>query len=176
MLNKILIKAALTLSLALSATGFANAALMTQDILNDGNVIGSITIDTTPSTDVGGGYRSVDSFESFSLFGYNLVNPDDALGQFFSADFLGMDLHAGIDFMSFDVNDDWAAEPWAFQGEFVAGIDSNAVDIFDVNTGGFVAFFDQISFGEVSVVPVPATVFLFLAGVAGVATRRRTFK
>ena len=163
MLNKLILRAFLTISLALSFTG-ANAALITQDIISDnlGGVIGSITIDTVNVDE----FDTVYDWVSFDFFGYEAVE-----SFFFQAVIDTTDLNAGILSLDFDVTDECFGCEWAYNGFIDSGISS--FDIFDVTTSGFVYFTDDLYFGQASVVPTPATLVLFLTAVAGLASRRK---
>jgi len=172
MLNKLILRAFFSISLALSFTGAANATLISQDILDAGDVIGNITINIDNATewDIGDSY--VENFVSFNIAGLNLLdlanyNLDNPL---FEAHFNQDDLTAGLSTLYFDLIDVQGAFAWA--GNIWAGTDANDLNVFDDGTG-IVAYSDNISFGKATVVPTPVTLVLFLTAVAGLAARRK---
>lgn len=172
MFKKLLSKTFFVLALTAMALN-ANAALITQDIISDADgVIGSITINTVPSEATGGGFSSVSAFESFDLFGIDLANADNALGEQFFAEYNTMDLLAGIEFMQFDLSD-LLTGTFAFSGLFSAGFNDGQVDAFEIDPAGFALFLDDISFGQASVVPEPSMFLLLIAGLMTIAVRRR---
>jgi len=176
MFKKLLSKTFFVLALTAMALN-ANAALITQDIISDADgVIGSITINTVPSEDEGFGFKSVLVFESFTLFGYDLVNADPSANEFgdlFFAEYDSFDLLAGIQFLQFDLNDNFAAPfTWAYSGILIAGV-GGEVDAFNITPASFVGFLGDISFGQASVVPEPSMFLLLVAGLMSIAVRRR---
>lgn len=170
MLNKLVLRALLSLSLAFSFVGAANATLLSQDILDNGAVIGNVTINLDDATvwDQDLGLSNVQSFAEFSIYGYDLTtysldNP------YFDVIYFHDDLTAGFDSLNFDVTDLNGYFAWA--GDVFSGYNDNVMTIAD--TSGVFIFSDQISLGNVSVVPTPATLVLFLTAVAGLAARRK---
>jgi len=175
MLKKLLSKTLFVLAIA--ATAFsANAALITQDIISDSEgVIGSITINTVPSEDVGGGFNSVLSFESFTLFDIDIANADpmnNALGDLFYAEYDSFDLLAGIDFLQFDLIDNIIGI-FAFSGLVSSFSNNGTVDAFEIDPAGLAVFLDDLSFGQASVIPEPSMFLLLIAGLVSIAVRRR---
>jgi len=161
MLNKLILSAILSLSLAFSA----NAALITQDLISDtaGGIIGSITIDTVSVDE----FDTVNSWVSFDFFGFEAET-----AYLFAAVIDTNDLYAGILSLDFDVNDSCAGCEWAYNGFAGAGF-NGMVDIFDIATGDLMFFADDVVLGQATVVPTPATLVLFLTAVAGLASRRK---
>jgi hypothetical protein len=174
MLNKLILRAFLSISLALSFTGAANATLISQDILFDTisdtvdefEVIGNITI----SLDTMDEYGFVeDTWESFTFFGYEADSPADLFLAIVNPD----NITAGIESLDFDVT---VFSSLSFGGyidtyEIATStnvsfslFDNNAESIFNAGT---------LAFGEATVVPTPATLILFLTGVAGLVARRK---
>lgn len=163
--------------LAIVATTFsANAALITQDIISDANgVIGSITINTVPSEDVGFGFKGVLAFESFTLFDIDIANADpvdNVDGDFFYAEYDSFDLFSGIDFIQFDLTDNIVGI-FAFSGLVSAFATDGTVDAFEIDPAGLAVFLDDLSFGQASVVPEPSMFLLLIAGLMSIAIRRR---
>ena len=164
MFNKLILRALLSLSLAFTFIGSANAALITQDIISDQyGVIGSVTVNTNDADDWG----FISDWVSFDFFGY-----EAEMAFLFEAEIDVMDFSAGILNLDFDVNDLCFDCEWAYNGFIEAGW-GGAVDIFDVNTGDFVFFAGDLSFGEASVVPEPAALLLFFTGLMGLVARRK---
>ena len=107
MLNKLILRAFLSISLALSFAGAANAILISQDILFDTisdevdeyEVIGNVTINLDTMDDWG---TVEGTWQSFSFFGYEADAFDPDWNEFVAvvdAD----DLAAGLNFLQFDV-------------------------------------------------------------------------
>ncbi|OUR62599.1 hypothetical protein A9Q74_03985 [Colwellia sp. 39_35_sub15_T18] len=164
MLNKLVLRALLSLSLAFTFLGTANAALITQDIISDSlGVIGSITIDTVAVDE----FDSVNDWVSFDFFGYEAEE-----SFLFSAIIDTSDFYAGILSLDFDVNDLCFSCEWAYNGFIEAGF-GGAVDIFDPANGDFIFFTDDLSFGQASVVPEPSALILLLTGLIAFAVRRK---
>ncbi|KGJ89199.1 PEP-CTERM sorting domain-containing protein [Colwellia psychrerythraea] len=168
MLNKLILRAFFSITLALSFTGAANAALITQDLISgtDG-VIGSVSIDTAMADD----WDIVTDWVSFEIGGYAMSQPP----IFFEAVIDTMDFYAGIQSLNFDVNDTCTGCEWAYNGSVEAGF-GGTVDIFDVASNDLVTFWGDVTFGQATVVPTPATLVLFLTAVAGLAARRKITK
>jgi len=165
MLNKLILRAVLSLSLAFSLAGAANAALITQDLISDtaGGIIGSITIDTVGVDE----FDTVNSWVSFDFFGFEAET-----AFLFAAVIDTNDFYAGILSLDFDVNDSCSGCEWAYNGFAGAGI-NGMVDIFDIASGDIMFFADDVVLGQATVVPTPATLVLFLTAVAGLASRRK---
>jgi hypothetical protein len=174
MLNKLILRAFLSISLALSFTGAANATLISQDLISDetGNVIGSITINTIPSEIADFGLSDVFVFEEFNLFGFDMAAPAIADGNQFFASFDTADYSLGLQDLSFDLVDTLGAIAW--NGQFFGGF--GAVDAFDLGVvpNPEILAFIEFSLGDATVVPTPATLVLFLTAVAGLVARRKT--
>ena len=171
MLNKLILRAFLSLSLALSFTS-ANAALITQDFISDasGDVIGSITINTFPA-EVDEGFGTIYTWEEFDFFGIDMLAPDVADGFQFLASFDTADYSLGLQDLSFDLDDVFGWYSWSGVAFGGAG-DVVAYDLAGNPDPEFVGYFTY-SLGEASVVPTPATLVLFLTAVAGLAARRK---
>lgn len=172
MLNKLILRAFLSISLAFSFTS-ANAALITQDFISDatGNVIGSITINTVPSEAADYGLRSVYAWESFDFFGIDMLAPAVADGFQFLANFDAIDYSLGLQDLTFDLDD---VNGWyAWNGAAFGGVgDVVAHDLWVTPDPQFAGYFEY-SLGNTTVVPAPATLVLFLTAVAGLASRRK---
>lgn len=172
MLNKLILRAFLSLSLALSFSS-ANAALITQDFISDvsGDVIGSITINTYPAEVDGWGLSNVYAWEEFDFFGIDMLAPVMADGSQFYASFDAADFSLGLQDLAFDLDDVFGWYAWG--GAAFGGV--GTVDVFDLWVAPdpeFAGFFEY-TLSEASVVPTPATLVLFLTAVAGLAARRK---
>jgi hypothetical protein len=180
MLNKLVLRALLSLSLAFSFAGGANAALITQDILDgEGSNIGFISINTNNLDE----FDSVLSWETFNILGFDMLAPDaidNEFGDQFYASVDPTDFSAGIFDMFFDVTDIFGAYQW--EGAILI---EDGVVVPDLSYGIVVnelgldnppvaAFVPSFTFGEATVVPTPATLVLFLTAVAGLVARRKT--
>jgi hypothetical protein len=174
MLNKLILRAFLSISLALSFTGAVNATLISQDILFDTiaddvaefEVIGNITINLDTMDEFG---FIEDTWESFTFFGYEADSPADL----FLAIVDPTNIAAGIESLDFDVT---VFSSLSFAGyidsfETVSSnnvsfslFDNNAESIFNAGT---------LAFGKATAVPTPATLVLFLTAVAGLVARRK---
>ena len=174
MLNKLVLNALLSLSLAFSFAGAANATLISQDILfnvagdniDEYEVIGNITI-SLDTMDVDGYIE--DTWESFTFYGYEA----DSIADLFFAVVNPDDIAAGIESLDFDVT--------VFSSLSFAGY----IDSYETATSTNISFslFDNeaenifsagsLAFGDATVVPTPATLVLFLTALAGLAARRR---
>lgn len=174
MLNKLVLRALLTISLALSFTS-ANAALITQDFIADvtGDVLGSITINTIPSEAADYGLRDVFAFEEFNFFGLDLLAPAIANGDQFFASFDAADYSLGLQSLSFDLND--VVDAYAWNGAYEAGF-GGSFDAFDLGVTPNPAFagYFEYTLGNTTVVPTPTTLILFLTAVVGLVARRKT--
>jgi hypothetical protein len=171
MLNKLILRAFLSISLALSFTGAANATLISQDILFDTmsddvdefKVIGNITINLDTIDDFG----SVKIWESFTFYDYEA----DVLADKFETIVDVNNIAAGIQFLDFDVT---VFSKLSFSGIIDSYNSTNSVafSVFDNATAGL---FDAgaLAFGDVNVIPTPATLVLLLTAVAGLAARRK---
>jgi hypothetical protein len=171
MLNKLILRAFLTISLAFSFVGAANATLISQDILFDSafdtvdefEVIGNITISLDTIDDWG----TVSVWESFTFYGYEADTSADLFSAFVDID----NIAAGIESLDFDVT------------LFTSLSFSGFIDGYDPTAGFTYSFFDNadaslvtagtLAFGNTTVVPTPATLVLFLTAVAGLAARRK---
>ena len=158
--------------LLLSNTAFAGLIIQ-QDIISDSNgVIGSITYDTSTGVDDGFGFVEMEEWEAFSFFGYDM---DPAFTFEFVATIDSFDFAGGLIDLVFDINDIFAADPWAYNGtvgDLLNG-DQGLVDVFDPDNAGIIAFFDDVYFGQVNYVSEPTTMALFLVVVAGMLVRTR---
>jgi hypothetical protein len=176
MLNKLILRAFLSISLALSFAGAANATLISQDILFDTisdevdeyEVIGNITINLDTMDDWG---TVEGTWQSFSFFGYEVdaFNPEwDTFTAVVDAD----NLTAGLNFLYFDVT---VFADLSFAGVIDAFAPAEDSITFSLFNNANEALYDAgtLAFGDVSVVPAPATLVLFLTAVAGLASRRK---
>jgi hypothetical protein len=167
MLNKLILRAVLSVSLALGSIG-ANATLISQDILDNGAVIGNVTINLDDAQVWDTDLSVVSSFTEFNIFGYDLTTYSMS-NTYFDATFFHDDLSAGIFTLNFDLTEEFDFFAWT--GDIFSDFNDNVLTISD-DQGVFI-FSDQISMGDVSVVPTPATLVLFLTAVAGLASRRK---
>lgn len=175
MLNKLVLRVFLSLSLAFSFAGAANATLISQDILFNSiyddkdtfEVIGHISINLD-SMDNWGWVEG--TWESFSFYGYE-VDPFDANWDLFVAIIDVTNIAAGIESLDFDVT--------LFSDLSFAGY----IDVYDpINSVSFSLFNNAnadlwdagaLAFGKASVVPTPATLILFLTALMGLVVRRK---
>ena len=176
MLNKLVLRALLSLSLTFSFAGGANAALITQDILDNGAVIGNVTVDSGEASLWEGNEFLVEDFVSFNLFGFDLVNDV----PYFEAYFNNNDLASGLlslDFSVSDTNDLYSFAGTIWDSSYWAdpSVNENFVDVWSQSTGEPALFSFDVTLGDVSAVPTPATFVLFLTAVAGLVARRKTF-
>ncbi|MCJ8296562.1 MAG: PEP-CTERM sorting domain-containing protein [Colwellia sp.] len=178
MLNKLVLRALLSLSLAFSFAGAANATLINQDIIDgDGANIGSISINIDDLDDFGGAFK----WEEFNILGFDMLAPDaidNEFGEQFIAEFDLNDIYAGIFNIAFDLVDVFGLYQWG--GATFIDVDGT-VDSYGITVNQLgaqnpplVAYISSFSFGEVTVVPTPATLVLFLTAVAGLVVRRKT--
>jgi len=178
MLNKLILRALLSIVLAFSFTG-ANAALITQDIISESEgVIGSITINTWSAENAGSGLSDVFVWEEFSIWGWDMEVPALPDPNQFLASFNTDDLFSGIQDLYFDLNDDFVLYPYAYNGSIGDVFNPGAtgfIDVFDINVSPteLVGFYSDVYFGDATVVPTPATLVLFLTAVAGLVVRRK---
>lgn len=177
MLNKLILRAFLSISLALSFAGAANATLISQDILFDTiaddvaefEVIGNITINLDTMDEFG---FVENAWDSFTFFGYDVDAFDENWDLFIAIVDPG-NIAAGIESLDFDVT--------VFSSLSFGGY----IDTFEIATSTNVSFslFDNnaesifnagsLAFGDATVVPTPATLVLFLTAIAGLAARRK---
>ena len=181
MLNKLILRAFLSISLALSFAGAANATLISQDILfqqllevdasgepvfaDEYEVIGNISISLDTIDDWGW----VQTWESFTFFGYEA----DENFDLFVATVDVNNIASGIESLDFDVT---VLSSLSFAGYIDTFVTVSTRDIsfslFD-NTTASIFSAGALSFGAATVVPTPATLILFLTAVAGLAARRK---
>jgi len=178
MLNKLVLSALLSLSLAFSFASTANATLINQDILDgDGESIGFISI----NTDSLDGWGDTFSWEEFNLFGIDMSAPDIADGSQFYASFDLENLSAGLWDLQFDLIDILGAYQWQAasfyeeDGERVADFDYG-LSIYQLGAAdpAFAGYIPEMVFGEATLVPTPATLVLFLTAILGLVARRKT--
>jgi hypothetical protein len=173
MLNKLILRAFLSISIVLSSISLANATLITQDIIDSGELIGSISINTDNAVtfDVD---SYVGEFVSFNLFGFELLDFTDFEldNPLFEASFDGSDLNTGILSLDFDITDVFGAFYWSgsIWSESL-GADFNYLDVFDGED--ILLFTTDVTLGSVSVVPLPASFILFLTAIAVLISRRK---
>lgn len=171
MLNKLILRALFSVSLAFSFAGAANATLISQDILFDSafdnvdeyEVIGNITISLDTIDDWG----TVSVWESFTFYGYEA----DTDGAYFETFVDVNNIAAGIESLDFDVT---LFTTLSFAGyiDTYNPADSISYSFFD-NADASLVTAGNLMFGDVSVVPTPATLVLFLTAIAGLASRRK---
>lgn len=143
---------------SLGFTSSANAALITQDILLDGSVYGSVTVNSNSGSDFGGIMQMM-SFVSLVLDGKNVTDIFD-----FVAEVDPSNITAGLFSLSFDVG---TADGFTYQGSF--GLGNNRMDVFDAN-------FSLVTFGPLTLSqpptlvsePAVAAMMLFAAFALGV--------
>jgi hypothetical protein len=173
MLNKFILRACLSISIVLSSISLANATLITQDILDNGEVIGSVSISTDNAVTFGlDSY--VEEFVSFNLFGIELLDFTDFEldNPLFEASFDGSDLNAGLLSIDFDLTDVFGAFYWAGSlWSELLGTDFNYLDVFDGED--ILVFTTDVTLGSVSVVPLPASIILFLTAIAVLVSHRK---
>ena len=171
MLNKLVLRALLSLSLAFGFSGAANATLISQDILLNSvvnsvdvfEVVGHITVNIDTLDD----FSSVGTWESFTFYGYEV----DTVGAYFSAVVDSTNIAAGIESLDFDVT---LFSSLSFAGYIDTAFpdDSFTYSFFD-NTNAEIIDAGTLAFGAATVVPTPATLVLFLTAVAGLVARRK---
>jgi hypothetical protein len=174
MLNKLILRAFLSITLALSFTGAANATLISHDILFDTisdtvdeyEVIGNITI----SLDTMDEYGFVEgTWESFTFFGYDV----DRNFDLFLAIVDPGNIAAGIESLDFDVTVFSSLSFGGYIDSFESVSSTNvSFSLFD-NDAESIFNAGNLAFGEATVVPTPATLVLFLTAVVGLVARRK---
>lgn len=175
MLNKLILRVFLSLSLTLSCAGAANATLITQDILFNSffdsvdtfEVIGNVTVDTD-NIDSSGYIEG--QWESFSFYGFD-VDPFDPTWDTFVAVFDVSNVMKGIEFFTFDVT--------LFSDLSFIGL----IDVFNTDISITYSLFNNadetlrdagtLALGRATAVPTPATLVLFLTGILGLVVRRK---
>ena len=186
MLNKLVLSTLLSISLALSFTGTANATLISQDILFqqlvdvDDSGLGiyaeavtighlSVNLDTLDVDEDGFGYLS-NTWETFSFYNTD-VDTFDPEFHTFEAVIDTNNLMAGIEFLIFEVD---VLGAFAFIGNIDAfDIESSVgYSLHNLVTGDFMEA-GSLSFGDATIVPTPATLVLFLTAIAGLVVRRK---
>ncbi|MBT1065005.1 PEP-CTERM sorting domain-containing protein [Bowmanella sp. Y26] len=168
-----------TLCLLAAVSTQANAALITQDLIevaSDGStgIIGSITINTNGALyDPVFGTGEVATAVSFNFLGFD-IPPTDIL--FFQAIFDVNNLHAGLEFLNFDVTFMLPGlVNWAFDGLYETGSLGNYFSVFDLDAGDL-AFFNELALGRASVVSEPTTLAMFSLMLAMLGMRRKLQK
>lgn len=175
MFNKLVLRVFLSLSLAMSCAGTANATLITQDILFNSffdnvdtfEVIGNVTVETDNIDSWG----IIDGqWESFSFYGFE-VDPYDPTWNLFVAAFDVNNVMKGIESLDFDVT--------LFASLSFGGY----IDVFDTASSITYSLFDNadgslydagaLAFGRATAVPTPATLLLFITGILGLVVRRK---
>jgi len=141
---------------------------LAEDVNGDVFTVGLIRFDTAQLEEFFPGTGELLQWESFTLFGLEM----DASVFFVSLGFNPADIFAGLEFISFDVND--ISQTFAFNGYFDLFDQGSAPLLTVVNqtTGDFFEF-TAFAPGNVSVVPAPASAMLMFIGLAGLLMRRR---
>ncbi|MEW6994479.1 PEP-CTERM sorting domain-containing protein [Colwelliaceae bacterium MEBiC 14330] len=175
MLHKLVLRVLLSISIAFSAIGAANATLISQDILlnsdfdavDEYEVIGNVTISLDTMDEWG---YVENTWESFTFYGYD-VDTFDINWNIFSAIVDVNNVEAGIESLDFDVT--------IFSTLSFAGVidtfnpaGSYSYSLFD-NADGSLYNAGTLAFGNTTIVPTPATLVLFLTAVIGLAARRK---
>lgn len=172
MLNKLILRAFLSITLAISFAGVANATLITQNILSDTDeVLGFIAINTDTAEDVGNGLSSVFVWEEFTFRGVDMAPPAIADGYQFFAEYNTDNLFEGIQFLYAEVDDVFGN--FALQLEIFDGVSS--IDIFDLSTQQVTFSNENGSIGSVSV-PEPSILLIFFTALVAFASRRKANK
>ncbi|WP_057832281.1 PEP-CTERM sorting domain-containing protein [Colwellia sp. TT2012] len=179
MLNKLFLRALFTLSLAFSFTGAANATLISQDILDNGSVVGNVTINIDNATVWDASTSYVANFESFTFFGFQLLDLTDynLENPLFEASFDHNDISLGLLTLDYDLTDFDGFFGWS--GSIVdssywsePSINENYADVWG-GPNDVLYYSETLTFGAATVVPTPATLVLFLTAIAGLASRRK---
>ena len=175
MLNKLVLRALLSISLAFSAIGAANATLISQDILfnsdldavDEYQVIGNVTISLDTMDEWG---YVENTWESFTFYGYD-ADAFDINWNIFTAIVDVNDVAAGIESLDFDVT---LFSTLSFAG-FIDAFDPAGSFAFSVFDNADASLYDAgaLVFGNTTVVPTPATLVLFLTAIIGLASRRK---
>ncbi len=175
MLNKLVLRIFLSLSLAISCAGTANATLITQDILFNSffdtedtfEVIGNITVDTD---DIDSWGFIENTWESFSFYGID-VDPFDPTWNLFVAAFDVTNIMKGIESLDFEVT---LLSDLSFSGyiDVYNPVNSVAFSLFN-NADDSLWDAGALAFGKATAVPLPATLILFLTGILGLVVRRK---
>jgi hypothetical protein len=175
MLNKIVLRALLSISLAFSAIGAANATLISQDILfnsdfdavDEYEVIGNITISLDTMDEWG---FVENTWESFTFYGFE-ADTFDANWDLFNAIVDVDNVAAGIESLDFDVT---LFSDLSFAG-FIDAFDPAGSFTFSWfnNANGDLGDAGALAFGNTTVVPTPATLVLFLTAVVVLTSRRK---
>lgn len=167
-------------ALVLSAVALPQSAIagpiltqefVTQDSAGNMFVVGSISFDITKLYEFAPGTGDLLEWQSFTLFGLEM----DPTSFYVSLAFNPDDIFAGLEFFSFDVND--VSFSYAFQG-FYDLFDQNFSPLFAVTGLGNGDYLEFTGFmpGAASVVPAPASGWLFVIALAGLLLRRRVQK
>ncbi len=199
MFNNLVLRVLISLVVAFSSIGAANATLINQDIWFDSLItddevdykrIGFISIDLT-GADIYETYDNeleqwvtlgeVTQWGDFSFYNFdfwteaqsNVVLADDpfAFPMFglFTAVYNVNDIFAGIESLDFSVIEN-TYDTYAFNG-YIDTFGGEAFDIFD-DEGGFYDY-GNLAFGRATIVPAPATLVLFLTAIMGLVVRRK---
>lgn len=168
--------------LALTVAGAvfpAHAGVITQEFwgldANNQNVkFGTLVIDEDSLVLDAGNYVAK-VWKSFTLFGVELVPPTaPGFSGLFQAAFDKKNLHAGFDFLTFDLSD--ASSAFVFNGFFDRALDIAAYDLFAIDANGdFDGFLlDSANITtKYSFVNTPATAGLLVLGLFAMHLRRR---
>ena len=166
MFSKYLLKTFFAFSLVFSLSGVANATLITQNIVSEADgVIGHVSVNIDNAEDFGG-YGIVSTWTEFEFFGIDML--DQGLDNpLFEAVVDLADLSLGLISLDFDLNDVFGAYAW---NGFIDVDFGGAVDVFDTSIAYFA---DDVSFGQVAVVPEPTAFILFFTGLLVLMVRRK---
>ncbi|WP_018984633.1 PEP-CTERM sorting domain-containing protein [Salinimonas chungwhensis] len=176
--KKMCIKAVIGLGVLFTTSFSANAALISQDVLDvfTGDKLGSVTVrlnnnlfDTGLVSSAFGDDVEVVDFELGDLYSWG----DELDVIFADVDIDTNDLSAGIQFLNLDSNDvGFGPFTWGYQMNYEAFFGDGFLDIFQVSDGTLVDFY-TITLGQATVVPAPATMGLMILAAGAIFIRRR---